>query len=419
MSQVKDTHSSNRTDANLSAVKRHKISATVRKRFPSVEHMKRSARWHIPNFAWEYLIGGIGSEANVHRNIDDLQQVLFMPRYIRDAQNVNIQTTLFGKTFDAPFGAAPVGLAGLQVPGCEVHIAGAARSENVLQVLSTHATTALEKIRSSAGSNGWFQLYPLNDPEMESDLIRRAAKAGYEVLVVTVDIPVSTRRDRDIRNGLSVPPEFGIRNAVQMMMRPTWLMRLARYGIPHFENLEPYAPKGLSLTEFGEFLDRVLAGHITQERFKRIRDQWQGRIVVKGILSPEEAQHYIALGADGIVVSNHGGRQLDAAPSSVSMLPLVREKLGKDAVILVDGGVRTGLDIARMIALGADYVLMGRPFMYSIGAIGNAGPQHLIEVLKAELTGTLGQLGCRSLEELSGFLHKPSPIGSPADCILS
>lgn len=389
---------------------RKRISAAVRKRFPAVDYMKRSARWHVPDFAWQYLIGGIGAEENVRRNIDDLQQVLFMPHYIRDAQNPDIRTQLFGQTFDAPFGAGPVGLAGLQVPGCEVQIAKAARTENILHVLSTHATTGVETIRACTGANGWFQLYPLNEPEMETALIERALRAGYQTLVVTVDIPVSTRRDRDIRNGLSVPPEFGLRNAWHMMMRPSWLMRIARYGIPHFENLEPFAPKGLSIQEFGEFLGRILAGHITEQRFKRIRDQWPGKVVIKGILSPDEAQHYMALGADAIVVSNHGGRQLDAAPSSVSMLPQIRAKLGKDALIIVDGGVRTGLDIARMIALGADYVLMGRPFIFSIAAIGNAGPQHLIEVLKEELIGTMGQLGCRSLAELPNFLHEPEKL---------
>jgi L-lactate dehydrogenase (cytochrome) len=194
-------------------------------------------------------------------------------------------------------------------------------------------------------------------------------------------------------------------------MRPTWLMRLARHGIPHFENLEPYAPPGLSATEFGKFLGQILAGHITPERFKRIRDQWPGRVIVKGVLDPDEAAEYLALGADGIVVSNHGGRQLDAAPSSVSMLPAVRKRVGKDALVMADGGIRSGLDIARMIALGADYVLLGRPFIFSIAAIGDDGPAHLIEVLKLELAGTMAQMGCATLADLPKFLHH-HPFGA-------
>jgi isopentenyl diphosphate isomerase/L-lactate dehydrogenase-like FMN-dependent dehydrogenase len=381
--------------------------AKYEKRFPSIPHMKAMARWRIPGFAWEYMTGGIGVEENVRRNTDDLQQILFMPRYLSDAQNPDISTSIFGQTLDAPFGVAPLGLGGLQWPGCEPVIGRAAREQNVLHILSTHATTSLETMKAHTGPSGWFQLYPPKDPVMETDMIERAKRAGYDVLVVTVDIPAVTRRDRDIRNGLSVPPQFDLRTVVQAAMRPHWLMRLARHGIPHFENLELYAPKGLTIRELGSFLGSVLSNHITAERFKQIRDQWPGKVVVKGVLDPEEAAAYMALGADGIIVSNHGGRQLDAAPSSVSMLPHVRKRLGPDALVMVDGGVRSGLDVARMIALGADYVFLGRPFIFSAAAIGDDGPRHLIEVLKQELRGTLWQLGCPRLADLHTFLHKP------------
>jgi isopentenyl diphosphate isomerase/L-lactate dehydrogenase-like FMN-dependent dehydrogenase len=282
--------------------------ANISKRFPSIPHMKKAARWRIPGFAWDYMTGGIGVEENVRRNMDDLQK-----RYLNDVGAPDISTKVFGQEFSAPFGVAPIGLAGLQWPGIEPPIARAARAHNIVHVLSTHATTSLEKMKMHSGPNGWFQLYPPNDAKMEADMIDRAKRAGYEVLVVTVDIPAVTRRDRDIRNGLSVPPQLGLRTAFHAAMRPHWLLRLAKHGIPHFENLEPYAPPGLSVTEFGTFLGKILAGHITPERFKRIRDQWPGKVIVKGILDPEEAAAYLALGADGIVVSNHGGRQLDAA----------------------------------------------------------------------------------------------------------
>lgn len=387
--------------------------AKIRKRFPSVPHMKEKARWHIPGFAWDYMTGGIGVEENVRRNADDLQKVQFMPRYLSAAPAPDITTKVFGQEFAAPFGVAPVGLAGLQIPGCEPPIAKAALDGNIVHVLSTHATQSLEKMKQYSGPNGWFQLYPPNDPKMETDMIERAKRAGYDVLVVTVDIPAVTRRDRDIRNGLTVPPQFGPRTVWHAAMRPTWLMRLAKHGIPHFENLELYAPKGQTVQEFYAFLGSVLSNHITAERFKRIRDQWPGKVIVKGVLDPEEAAEYLALGADGIVVSNHGGRQLDAAPSSVSMLPLVRKRVGKDALVMADGGIRSGLDIARMIALGADYVLLGRPFIFSIAAIGDDGPAHLIEVLKAELAGTMSQLGCPTLGDLHKFLHEPAAPTAP------
>jgi len=381
--------------------------ANISKRFPSIPYMKKAARWRIPGFAWDYMTGGIGVEENVRRNVDDLQKVQFMPRYLSDSGVPDISTKIFGQQFSAPFGVAPIGLAGLQWPGIEKPIAEAARAANIVHVLSTHATTSLETMKTHSGPNGWFQLYPPNDPQMETDIIERARRAGYEVLVVTVDIPAVTRRDRDIRNGLSVPPQLGLRTVVHVAMRPHWLLRLAQHGIPHFENLEPYAPPGLSVTEFGKFLGKILAGAITPERFKRIRDQWPGKVIVKGVLDPEEAAAYLALGADGIVVSNHGGRQLDAAPSSISMLPLIRKRVGPEALVMADGGIRSGLDIARMIALGADYVLLGRPFVFASAAIGDAGPAHLIDVLKQELAGSMAQMGCSRLSDLANFLHEP------------
>jgi L-lactate dehydrogenase (cytochrome) len=370
--------------------------------------MKAKARWRIPAFAWEYMTGGIGVEENVRRNTDDLQKILFMPRYLSAAQAPDISTSIFGKQLAAPFGVAPIGLGGLQWPGGEPVIAKAARAQNILHILSTHATQSLEKMKQHSGPVGWFQLYPPKDAAMETDIIERAKRSGYDVLVVTVDIPAVTRRDKDIRNGLSVPPQFDLRTVFHAAMRPHWLMRLASHGIPHFENLELYAPKGLSIRELGTFLGSVLSNHITADRFKQIRDQWPGKVLVKGVLDPEEAAAYMALGADGIIVSNHGGRQIDAAPSSVSMLPHVRKRLGPDALVMVDGGVRSGLDIARMIALGADYVFLGRPFIFSVAAIGDEGPSHLIDVLKQELRGTMWQLGCPTLSELHSFLHQPA-----------
>src|SRR5690606_27151786 len=174
---------------------------------PSIPHMMAKARWRIPGFAWEYMTGGIGLEENVRRNSADLQKIMFMPRYLSAAPRPDITTVIFGQALAAPFGVAPVGLAGLQWPGCEPPIARAARSHNILHALSTHATQSLEKMKLHSGPNGWFQLYPPNDAKMETDMIERAKRAGYDVLVVTVDIPGVTRRDRDIRNGLSVPPQ--------------------------------------------------------------------------------------------------------------------------------------------------------------------------------------------------------------------
>lgn len=376
-------------------------------RFPSAGFMKVHAAGKIPAFAWDYMTGGIGAEVNLGRNVADLAAVQLMPRYLRgEADRPDITTTRLGPTLAAPFGVAPMGLNGLIWPGCEKPIARAAREGGLVHVLSTHATQDLADMKRHSGDNGWFQLYPPNDPEMESDLIRKARVAGYTVLVVTVDIPAPTRRDRDIRNGLSVPPKLGLRTLRQMAARPHWLLRLARHGVPHFRNLEPYAPPGLSLDDLGSFLGTILSGHITAERLTRIRAQWPGTLFVKGVLDPEEAALYMNAGADGVIVSNHGGRQLDAAPSSAAMLPLVRARLGPDALVMVDGGVRCGLDIARMLALGADYVFLGRPFLFA-ATTGDDGPAHLVHVLKEEFFSTLQQLGCARPADLPQHLHRP------------
>ena len=389
-----------------------RLRAAMQQRYPSVAHMKAQAARRIPRFAWDYAIGGIGAEAGVRRNIDDLQRVLMMPRYLAEGADAPVLATrLFGRTLEAPFGVAPMGLNGLIWPGCEPPIAAAARRHGVVHVLSTHATRSLADMKRHSGDNGWFQLYPPNDPALESDLIGRARQAGYEVLVVTIDIPGATRRARDIRNGLSVPPRIGARTLAHMLARPRWLARLARHGIPHFRNLEPYAPDGLGIEALGRFLGSLLAGHITADRLRRIRDQWPGRLVVKGVLDPAEAAACLACGADAIIVSNHGGRQLDAAPSAAAMLPAIRARLGPDVPVFADGGVRSGLDIARMIALGADYVFLGRPFLFA-ATLGDDGADHLIAVLKEELRTTLLQLGCDRPARLPAFLAAP-PAGEP------
>lgn len=383
--------------------------ADLERRFACVADMEKAAKRRMPRFVHDYLIGGLGREDNVRRNIADLRDVLLMPRYLSDAAAPNMRVTLLGRQFDAPFAIAPLGLAGLLWPGCEMPIAIAARRHNVPHVLSTFSNRSLEAIRPVVGENGWFQFYPPNDLAMEADMLTRAEKAGYRTLVLTVDIPAPTRRERDIRNGLSVPPKLDLSTMIQIATHPAWALHVLHHGIPEFENLSPYYPKGASLAASAEFVGRVMQGHITAERTTRIRDAWKGKLLIKGVLDPEEAAAYLALGADGVIVSNHGGRQLDAAPSAAEMLPAMRKRLGPEAVILADGGIRSGLDVARMIALGANMVLIGRPFIFASAAIGASGADHLAGILKAELQATMAQLGCAAVTGLPSALHAPRP----------
>lgn len=370
------------------------------RRFPDAAAMEAAARRRLPGFLRDYLDGGIGPEDGVARNLADLRAVRLMPRHLVEDAAPDTQVTVAGAAWSAPFAVAPLGLGGLIWPGCEPFIARAAAGAGIGHALSTYATSALEAIAHITGPGGWFQLYPPSDPGMEADLIARARAAKYPGLMVTIDIPGPTRRRRDMRSGLFVPPRIGPRMLAQIALRPRWALGMARRGVPVFETLARYYPRDGELDAAVEFLGRMMTGHITPDRLARIRAAWPGKLIVKGILSIADAELALSLGADGIVVSNHGGRQLDAAPTAPQVLPGLRDRLGEGALILADGGVRSGLDVARMLALGADAVLVGRPFLHAVAALGPQGPRHLIDVLRAELETTMVQLGCARLADL-------------------
>ena len=382
----------------------------IEKRFPCVADIEAAALPRLPKFVGDYLAYGVGNGASVRKNRESLDDVELMPRYLSDVDEPDLRCRLFDREYDAPFGVAPIGLAGLIWPNAEIILASAAKAHNIPYILSTVATVSLEDIRVLAGENSWFQLYTPRDREIRDDLLRRCVQAGYETLVVTVDVPYGTRRDHDIRNGLSVPPRFDLKTVWQILTHPQWALRMLRAGVPKFVNLAPYYKAGGSGQERGEvvkggqFIKERMGLHITRSILEEIRANWPGKLLIKGVLDPEEARTYLDLGADGLIVSNHGGRQLDAAPSVVRMLPRIRSAVGKDATLIADSGVRSGLDMARMLALGADFVTMGRPFMFAVAALDRRGGEHIMKILKAELQSIMGQLGCSTIAELPNFL---------------
>jgi L-lactate dehydrogenase (cytochrome) len=382
----------------------------IDKAYPSLAYMEATAKRRIPGFALDYVINGLGGGISVRKNRDALDGVELMPRYLSEADQPNLRCRILGKDFNAPFGVAPMGLSGLVWPNAENILARAAKVHNIPYTLSTVATVSLEVIGQIAGENAWFQLYTPKEPEVRKDLLRRCEVAGYETVMVTVDVPYKTRRAHDIRNGLSVPPAFDLRSLWQMATHPEWALRMLRRGVPQFSNLTPYHDGNKSgnvkdsIEKSTQFIEERMGLHITAQRFAEIRALWPRTLLVKGVLDPAEAKAYMDLGADGVIVSNHGGRQLDAAPSAVDVLPQIRDAVGPNAPLLVDGGVRSGLDIARMLALGADFVLIGRPFLYAVAALNNMGGLHAMDVLKAELQSTMGQLGCSTLSALPSSL---------------
>jgi len=389
----------------------------IEKRYPCVADLEAAAMMRIPGFLRDYLINGIGHGVAVEKNRQALNDVELMPRYLADADKPNIRCQLMGHGYDAPFGVAPIGLSGLVWAKSETILAEAAKTHNIPYTLSTVANESLEEIRQIAGDKAWFQLYTPQVPETRKDLLRRCEEAGYDTIMVTVDVPNKTRRDHDIRNGLSVPPSFDMKTVWQMVTHPHWSLRMLRAGVPQFVNILPYQQHGFShvgvgtnynigqsIKESGKYIEERMGLHITTSLFEEIRAMWPGKLLVKGVLDPAEAQAYLDLGADGLVISNHGGRQLDAAPSAVSLLPRIRAAVGPEATLIADGGIRSGLDIARMLALGADFVLMGRPFLFAVAALDRRGGDHVMNVLKAELQTTMGQLGYNTLKELREFL---------------
>lgn len=384
----------------------------IDKRYPSVADMEPVARRRLPKFVRDYLFMGLGGGYSVQKNRDALNAVELLPRYFSDGSQPQIQTKFLGRNWDAPFGVAPVGLSGLIWANSERILAAAAKAHNVPYTLSTVATATLEEIRTIAGENSWFQLYTPKESDVLKDLLGRLMKVGYDTLLLTVDVPYETRREHDIRNGISVPPQFNLNTLTQMVTHPNWALHMLAAGVPQFVNVQPYFHTGSGLnvgktiTASTHFIRDRMGGYISPQRFAQIRDLWKGNLMVKGTMDGEEAQAYLKMGATGFVVSNHGGRQLDAAPSTVAVLPKLRAAVGPDVPLIVDSGVRNGLDIARMIALGADFVIMGRPFLYACAALDTQGGDHVMKILKSELKCAMGQIGCGSLKELPKFLVK-------------
>ena len=368
---------------------------------PSVADMADKARKRIPGFAFDYLEGGIGGEYCLRRNRSDLDNVLLWPRYLTDVTDVDTRCDLFGHTYDLGIGVAPVGLGNMMWPNSEVHLATAAQRANVPYVLSTMSTTPLEKIIELAPDVAWFQLYVPRDKDVMQDLINRVRESGYKVLVVTADIPVGAKRDKELKNGLILPFKFTPRIIGQALFRPVWTIQTLRYGIPRFINLSPYGELK-NIKHLGEFLTRFFTSGVTTERIKEIRELWDGPLVIKGLQRIANIEECVSLGVDGVIVSNHAGRQLDAAPSSISAMSLLPEYLHNKTTVLFDSGVRSGLDVVRAKAMGAKAAFSGRSFLYAMAAAGHVGGQQVIEIFRDEITRTLQQLGCTKFESMDG-----------------
>jgi L-lactate dehydrogenase (cytochrome) len=285
-------------------------------------------------------------------------------------------------------------------PNAPEILAKAAKEHNIPFVLSTVTTSSIERIAEITEGSAWFQLYHPTENRLRDDIIKRAAAAECPVLVILCDVPTFGFRPRDIRNGLAMPPSMSVKNIIQVLGKPEWAMKTLVHGQPSFKTLETYMPKGLDLKQLGKFMDRTFSGRLNEEKIKPIRDMWKGKLVLKGVANETDAEKAVQLGLDGIIVSNHGGRQLDAGESSIKPLTRIAKAYGDKLTVMMDSGLRSGPDIARAMASGAQFTFMGRSFMYGVAALGNQGGDHTISLLKTELQQVMEQICC---EEVSDF----------------
>ena len=374
--------------------------------YPSMDDLRKKASKRIPKFAFEYLDGGCNEDVNLRKNTAEIREVELIPQYLTKHHSSSTKTTLFGVEYDAPFGVAPVGLQGLMWPKAPEILAKAAFEHNIPFCLSTVTTSSIETIAEITEGKAWFQLYHPAEDSVRDDIINRAAEAEMPVLVIVSDVPTFGFRPRDIRNGLAMPPKMTLSNMIQICGRPNWALRTLFHGQPNFETLKPYMPKGLNLAQLGAFMDKTFSGRLNEEKIKPIRDMWKGKLVLKGVANEMDVEKAIKLGIDGVIVSNHGGRQLDAGESSIKPLTRIAEKYSDQITVMMDSGIRSGPDIARTLASGAAFTFMGRAFMYSVAAIGSKGGDHAISMLKTQLQQVMEQICCERIEDFPKFLKK-------------
>ncbi len=358
----------------------------------------------IPRFAFEYLDGGCNEDVNLIKNTAEIREVELKPYYLSNHTASGIKTELFGHVYDAPFGIAPIGLQGLMWPNAPEILARSAVEHNIPFILSTVSTSSIERISEITEGKAWFQLYHPADNKLRDDVIKRAGAAQCPVLVLLCDVPTFGYRPRDIRNGLAMPPKMSLRNMLQIMGRPNWAINTLIHGKPRFETMMRYFPEKMDMTQLGKTMNATFAGRLNEEKIKPIRDMWKGKIVLKGVASVEDTEMAIRLGLDGIIVSNHGGRQLDAGQSTIKPLTEISRKYKGQIKIMMDSGIRSGPDIARTIASGAEFSFLGRSFMYGVAALGEAGGMHTISILKIQLQQVMEQLCCERVIDLPNHL---------------
>jgi L-lactate dehydrogenase (cytochrome) len=366
--------------------------------YPGLSDLRHRARRRIPKFVWEYLDSGTGTEATKARNRIALDKVLFNPSILHGEFTPDLTTQFLGETYPLPVGIAPVGMSGLIWPDAEGHLARAAARAGIPYTLSTVASQMPEDVAPHLGAHGWFQMYPPRDEAIRTDMLNRARRAGFKTLVLTVDVPVASRRERQTRSGLTQPPRLTPRLLAQVALRPAWAMGMARRGMPHMRMLHKYSTGDVGNLPPTAHIGYLLRTAPDWDYVKWLRDAWDGPFLIKGVLRAEDTPKLESAGIDALWVSNHAGRQFDAAPATIEVLPALRA--ATKLPIIFDSGIEGGLDILRALSLGADFVMLGRAFHFALAALGEQGPAHLIDILSKDMVANMGQMGTRDLKSL-------------------
>lgn len=377
--------------------------------------MRRVARRRVPRMFYDYADSGSWTESTYRANEEDLQKIRFRQRVARNMENRNLATTMVGQPAAIPLALAPTGLTGMQHADGEILAAQAAEAFGVPFTLSTMSICSIEDVAAHTTAPFWFQLYVMRDRDFIERLIDRAKAAKCSALVLTLDLQILGQRHKDLRNGLSAPPRMTLGNLVNLATKPAWCWNMLRTQRRTFRNIAGHAKGVTDLSSLGAWTAEQFDPTLSWDDVEWIKKRWGGKLILKGILDPDDARHAVDTGADALIVSNHGGRQLDGAVSSVAMLPQVVDAVGKDIEVWMDGGIRSGQDILRAVALGARGVMIGRPFLYGLGAGGREGVTKVLEILARELDITMALCGYRDIHQIGRDVLVPGSYpGSPA-----
>ncbi|MDE0305696.1 MAG: alpha-hydroxy acid oxidase [Albidovulum sp.] len=371
---------------------------------PAVSDLRDSARKRLPRFAFEFLDSATGTELGMDRNRRALDSIGFMPAILRGKLEAELTREFMDQVYSLPVGIAPVGMSGMIWPGAERKLAKVALERNIPYCMSTVAVATPEEIGPCAGAVGWFQLYPPECAEVRRHIIKRVRDSGFRKLVVTVDVPADSRRERQRRAHIALPPKLTTSMIVSMALHPYWSLAMALNGVPRLKLAESYVPKSRRGADKFRHVGKIMRGQPDWDYLAAIRQEWEDDLLVKGILDPDDAVRMVEAGIDGIWVSNHSARQFEAGPTSIVQLPKIREAVGYDVPIIFDSGVSGGMDVLRAIALGADFVFLGRAFHYAIAALGERGIHHLLHILDADMRSNMAQIGINSLDDLADRL---------------